>query len=85
MKQIKTIEPVKNFGVTGFKVTFSILDLYKLQQLALELRQISHQPNLEGKYTTLDDVADVINGLFKATIGETNENWDFLATEEESV
>ena len=28
-----------------------------------------------------DDVADVINGLFKATIGETNENWDFLREE----
>lgn len=81
MKQIKTIEPVKAFGVTGFKVTFSILDLYKLRQLAMELQQISFQPNLEGKHTALDDVAAVLNTLFFATIGETNENWDFLREE----
>jgi len=81
MKQIKTIEPMKAFGVTGFKVTFSILDLYKLRQLAMELQQISFQPTLEGKHTTLDDVAAVLNTLFFATIGETNENWDFLREE----
>lgn len=79
MKQIKTIEPVKAFGVTGFKVTFSILDLYKLRQLAMELQQISFQPT--GKHTALDDVAAVLNTLFFATIGETNENWDFLEEE----
>lgn len=81
MKQIKTIEPVKNFGVTGFKVTFSILDLYKLRQLAIELQLISHQAALEGKQTALDDVAAVLNTLFFATIGETNENWDFIGEE----
>lgn len=81
MKQIKTIEPVKNFGVTGFKVTFSILDLYKLKQLAMELQLISHQPTLEGKYTALDDTAAMLNTLFFATIGETKENWDFLGEE----
>lgn len=81
MKQIKTIEPVKAFGVTGFKVTFSILDLYKLRQLAIELQLISHQAALEGKHTSLDDVAAVLNTLFFATIGETNDNWDFLREE----
>lgn len=81
MKQIKTIEPVKAFGVTGFKVTFSILDLYKLKQLAMELQQISFQPTLEGKHPTLDDVATVLNTLFFATIGETYDNWDFLREE----
>lgn len=71
MKQ-KTIEPVKNFGVTGFKVTFSILDLYKMQQLAFEL---------ETKVPK-NELSEMINKLFNATIGKTNENWDFLEEEE---
>lgn len=82
MKKIKTIEPVRDFGITGFKVTFSILDLYKLQQLSMELQLISHQPALEGKCTALDEAAMVLNNLFTATIGETKDNWDFLKKEE---
>jgi hypothetical protein len=73
MKQIKTIEPVKAFGVTGFKVTFSILDLYKMQQLAFEL-----ETRNQG---VKNELSEMIHKLFDATIGETNENWDFLREE----
>lgn len=73
MKQIKTIEPVKNFGVTGFKVTFSILDLYKMQQLAFDL-EFGH-PGVPI------ELCEMVHKLFNATIGETNENWDFLREE----
>jgi hypothetical protein len=69
----KSIKPVNNFGVTGFQVTFSILDLYKMQQLAFEL---------EAKVPK-NELSEMVNKLFKATIGTTNDEWDFLQTDEE--
>lgn len=69
----KAIKPVKDFGVTGFQVTFSILDLYKMQQLAFELEAKGHK----------NELSDMINKLFEATIGQTNPDWDFLQTDEE--
>ena len=69
----KAIKPVKDFGVTGFQVTFSILDLYKMQQLAFEL---------EDKVSK-NELSEMINKLFEATIGATNTDWDFLQTDEE--
>lgn len=69
----KSIKPVTNFGVTGFQVTFSILDLYKMQQLAFELEAKDHK----------NELSEMINKLFEATIGQTTAGWDFLQTDEE--
>lgn len=69
----KSIKPVKDFGVTGFQVTFSILDLYKMQQLAFELEAKGPKNELSA----------MINKLFEATIGATNVDWDFLQTDED--
>lgn len=69
----KAIKPVTNFGVTGFQVTFSILDLYKMQQLAFEL---------ESKVSK-NELSEMINKLFEATIGQTTADWDFLKPDEE--
>lgn len=69
----KAIKPVKDFGVTGFQVTFSILDLYKMQQLAFELE--IKNPN--------NELCALVNKLFEATIGTTNPDWDCLQTDEE--
>lgn len=68
----KAIKPVQNFGITGFQVTFSILDLYKMQQLAFEL---------EDKVPK-NELSAMINMLFDATIGATHTDWDFLQPEE---
>lgn len=68
----KSIKPVTSFGVTGFQVTFSILDLYKMQQLAFEL---------EAKESK-NELSEMIHKLFDATIGNTNPDWDFLQPEE---
>jgi hypothetical protein len=69
----KSIKPVNSFGVTGFQVTFSILDLYKMQQLTFEL---------ETKVPK-NELSEMVNKLFEATIGTTNPDWDFLQTDEE--
>lgn len=69
----KAIKPVKDFGVTGFQVNFSILDLYKMQQLAFELE--AKEPK--------NELSAMINKLFEATIGATNVEWDFLQTDED--
>lgn len=71
----KAIKPVKDFGVTGFQVTFSILDLYKMQQLAFELDTMH-----KGE---VGELSSLIHKLFDATIGITNADWDFLQTDEE--
>lgn len=68
----KSIKPIKDFGVTGFQVTFSILDLYKMQQLAFEL---------EAKISK-NEMSEMINMLFDATIGNITPGWDFLLPEE---
>lgn len=71
----KSIKPVQNFGVTGFQVTFSILDLYKMQQLAFEMDN-AHQGQV-------GELSSLIHKLFDATIGTTNPDWDFLKPNEE--
>lgn len=68
----KSIKPVTGVGVTGFQVTFSILDLYKMQQLAFELE--SKGPK--------NELSEMVHKLFDATIGTTNPDWDFLQTDE---
>lgn len=70
----KAIKPVKDFGVTGFQVTFSILDLYKMQQLAFELDTMH-----KGE---VGELSSLIHKLFNATIGTTNPDWDCLQPEE---
>lgn len=70
----KAIKPVQAFGVTGFQVTFSILDLYKMQQLAFEMDN-AHQGQV-------GELSSLIHKLFDATIGATNPDWDFLQPEE---
>lgn len=80
----KSIKPVKDFGVTGFQVTFSILDLYKMNQLAIELQQIHiDQVNILGTQNALELTSTMLRNLFKATVGETSSEWDFLQTDEE--
>lgn len=71
----KAIKPVKDFGVTGFQVTFSILDLYKMQQLAFEL-DYANQGHVS-------ELSSLIHKLFDATIGVTTPEWDFLKQDEE--
>lgn len=83
----KTIKPVKDFGVTGFQVTFSILDLYKMNQLAMELGEINQKASdysgdFRGQNSTLIRACEVLSELFNKTIGETNAEWDFLQPEE---
>lgn len=80
----KAIKPVKDFGVTGFQVNFSILDLYRMEQLAIELQQIYiDQVNILGTQNALELTSTMLHNLFKATVGETSSSeWDFLQPEE---
>lgn len=70
---IKKIAPVRGLGISGYRVEFSILDLYKLKQLAIECEQKLHQRS---------ELTEMIHNLFEKTVGETNANWDFLTEEE---
>lgn len=80
----KSIKPVKDFGVTGFQVNFSILDLYRMEQLAIELQQIYiDQVNILGTQNALELTSTMLHNLFKATIGEPSSEWDFLQPNEE--
>lgn len=70
---IKNIKPITGIGIKGYQVTFSILDMYKLKQLALET-----QDRLGG-----NDLTNVLLSLFNATVGEPEVlQWDFLTSEE---
>ena len=73
MKQIKNIKPITGVGIKGYQVTFSILDIYKLKQLALET-----QDRLGG-----NELTNVLLSLFNATVGDPDVfQWDFLTSEE---
>lgn len=75
MKKQTNIKPVTGIGVKGYQVTFSILDMYKLKQLALEV-----QDKIGG-----NELSNVVFELFNATVGEPKEfQWDFLSDKEES-
>lgn len=83
----KKIVPVYGKGVSGYKVELSILDLYKMRQLAFELYQINqnasdYHGDFKGQNSTLTMAFELLNGLFEKTVGETNEHWDFLQEEE---
>lgn len=85
----KKIVPVYGKGISGYKVEFSILDMYKMRQLAFELYQINQKASdfhgdFKDQNSTLTMAFELLNGLFEKTIGETNNDWDFL-TEEESA
>lgn len=70
---IKNIKPITGIGIKGYQVTFSILDMYKLKQLALET-----QDRLGG-----NELTNVLLSLFNATVGDPKEfQWDFLTSEE---
>lgn len=75
MKKQTNIKPITGIGVKGYQVTFSILDMYKLKQLALEV-----QDKIGG-----NELSNVVFELFNATVGEPKEfQWDFLSDKEES-
>lgn len=82
-KKRSKIQAVRGIGISSYKVEFSILDLYKLKQLAIELMEINRKANPNGEYTSLDDAATVLHKLFDATIGETSMEWDFLSEDKE--
>ena len=87
-KTTKKITPITGYGTTGYSVTFSVLDIYKMKQLAHELNQLGHvvfESKGDTKATySLDMACELLKGLFEATIGETNGCWDCF-TEEESL
>lgn len=89
MKKQTNIKPITGIGVKGYQVTFSILDLYKMNQLAMELCEINQKASdfsgdFRGQNSTLIRACEVLSELFNKTIGETNAEWDFLSDKEES-
>lgn len=94
MAKTKKITPITGVGTTGYKVTFSVLDLYKMKQLAFELyqldqvicadQQVISDTTPKESNSSLMMAFELLNGLFEATIGETNGDWDCF-TEEEGV
>lgn len=83
------INKVYGKGVSGYKVEFSILDLYKMRQLAFDLYQINQRASdfngdFKGENPTLSMAFELLNGLFESTVGETPVGWDFLTEEEDA-
>lgn len=88
MKQVKNIKPITGVGIKGYQVTFSILDMYKMNQLAMELYEINQKASdfrgdFKGQNSTLTIAYELFSELFNKTIGETNSDWDFLSDKEE--
>lgn len=89
MKKQTNIKPVTGIGVKGYQVTFSILDLYKMKQLAIELYEINQKASdfhgdFKGQNSSLTIAYELFSELFNKTIGETKGDWDFLSDKEES-
>lgn len=86
MKKQTNIKPVTGIGIKGYQVTFSILDLYKMRQLAFELYQLDQvvfesKGDAKGNHS-LNMAFELLNNLFEKTIGETDGNWDCFTEEE---
>lgn len=85
----KNIRPITGVGIKGYQVTFSILDLYKMKQLAIELYEINQKASdfhgdFKGQNSTLTIAYELFSELFNKTIGETEGDWDFLSDKKES-
>lgn len=83
----KNIRPITGVGIKGYQVTFSVLDIYKMKQLAHELYEINQKASdfhgdFKGQNSTLTIAYELFSELFNKTIGETNAEWDFLTNEE---
>lgn len=80
----KAIKPVKDFGVTGFQVTFSISDLYKMNMLADDIYRIHDELTKDGAcYDSLRHVGHLFSELFRNTVNAWGSDWDCLQTDEE--
>ena len=76
----KRITEIRDYGVCGYQVTFSVKDLYRLRYLAARVFDKCEVDTAECK------LAEVISDLFSATIGgEAERDYDFLSGEKESV
>ena len=65
----KKIRPVTGFGTSGYQVEFSLLDLYRLREMA---SKCCH----EGE--EVKELCSVVFALFDSTVGKTSEKFDFL-------
>jgi hypothetical protein len=69
----KKIRPVSGFGTCGYQVEFSLLDLYRLREMA---SKCCHEDE------EVKELCSVIFALFDNTVGKTSEKFDFLEKEE---
>ena len=65
----KKIRPVSGFGTSGYQVEFSLLDLYRLREMASKCNQECEE---------VKELCSVIFALFDKTVGNTSEKFDFL-------
>ena len=70
----KKIRPVSGFGTCGYQVEFSLLDLYRLREMA---SKCCHEDE------EVKELCSVIFSLFDKTVGKTSEKFDFLEEETE--
>ena len=72
----KRIQEVVTYGVAGYKVEFSVRDLYALEAMARMVWDRHPEDSVEKA------LAETIRDLFLATIGGPSTQWDFLKKEE---
>jgi hypothetical protein len=70
------IQEVDGFGVKGYRVEFSIKDLFTLASLS-QVVYSKHEPG-----SPEIQLAEVIRDLFVNTVGMPDTEWDFLKKEE---
>ena len=70
------IQEVKGFGVKGYRVEFSIKDLFTLASLSQAV-YCKHEPG-----SPEFQLAEVIRDLLENTVGMPDTEWDFLKKEE---
>lgn len=76
------VNPIEGFGVKGYTIEFSLLDLFKFNQLACELNALNQEQFDGNKQTSLAVASNLLRTLFEVTVGHYGDaDWDFLNEE----
>lgn len=72
----KFIESVEGYGVCGYRVQFSVEDLYRLNALAMATYEKESDAGINESPAMY--LSEAIRDLFCATIGTPTGEWSFL-------
>lgn len=82
-KKQSKIQAIKGFGVSSYKIEFSIKDIQRMKAIADELKE-TYIYSYCGNGEDIKQAYTLLESIFNATVGyQGNQDWDFLSDNKE--